>query len=121
MAMTLRLTDEEEKALISIKDSLGCSTLSGAIKHLISFHNDLTKNFDEMAQTAQVAVHERDAIKEEVATYLGAQNNLAKMVTPEWHDEVLKRLEAHEQGLSVTYSLEETKSILKEHLNELRD
>ena len=55
MAMTLRLTDEEEKALISIKNSLGCTTLTGTIKSLISFHNELTKNFDDVAQAAQAA------------------------------------------------------------------
>lgn len=121
MAMTLRLTNEEEKALISIKDSLGCTTLTGTIKSLISFHNELTKNFDEMTQAAQTAIHERDAIKEEVASYLTAQNNLTQMVTPEWHEEVVQRLEAHEQGRSVTYSREETKAMLKEHLNALRN
>lgn len=121
MALTLRLTDEEEKALISIKESLGCSTLNATIKSMISLHSELAKSLESMTQAASVAVQERDAIKEEVANYLTAQNNLTKMVTPEWHDEIVERLEAHEQGRSVTYSREETRGILKEHLNALRN
>lgn len=121
MAMTLRLTDDEEKALITIKDSLGCSTLTATIKSLITLHAELTQNLGEKLQAADVAIVERDAIKEELSNYLTAQNNLTKMVLPEWHDEVVSRLKAHEQGCSETYSREEVKVKLKEHLNALRD
>lgn len=121
MAMTLRLTDEEEKALTDIKDSLGCTTLTATIKSLITLHSELFKNLDEMTQAAGTAIHERDAIREEVANYLTAQSNLTKMVSPEWHDEVVQRLEAHEQGRSVTYSRTDVNGMLQEHLNALRD
>lgn len=121
MAMTLRLTDEEEKALIGIKDSLGCTTLSSTIKSMIALHSEWAKNLEEVTKTANTAIQERDAIKEEVATYLTAQNNLTQMVTPEWHEELVSRIDAHEQGQSVTYSRDEAKTLLKEHLNALRD
>ena len=48
------------------------------------------------------------------------QDNSTKMVNPEWHDEVIQRLEAHEQGRSVTYSRTDANAILQEHLNTLR-
>jgi len=121
MALTLRLTDEEENALINIKESLGCKTLNATIKSMIALHGGLAKRLDEMTLAANVATQERDAIKEEVATYLTAQNNLTKMISPEWHGEIVDRLDAHEQGRSVTYSREETRGILKEHLHALRN
>ncbi len=121
MAMTLRLTDDEEKALMEIKESLGCSTLTATIKSLISLHGELTQNLTEKTQVAQTAILERDAIKEEVSNYLTAQNNLTKMISPEWHDEVINRLDAHEKGRSVTNSREDAKSKFKEHLNAIRN
>ena len=44
-----------------------------------------------------------------------------KMLEPEWHTEIVKRLEAYEQGRSVTYSRMETRTILKEHLDALKN
>lgn len=121
MAMTLRLTDDEEKALTGIKEALGCTTLTSTIKSMIALHSELAKNLDAMTQAAGNAIQERDAIKEEVANYLTAQRSLEALVSPEWHDEITHRLEAHEQGRSVTYSREEVNSLLEAHLNAIRD
>ena len=121
MAMTLRLTDDEEKALMEIKESLGCSTLTATIKNLISLHGELTQSLTEKTQAAQTAILERDAIKEEVSNYVSAQNNLSKMISSEWHEEVISRLDSHEKGRSETYSREDAASLLREHLNAIRN
>ena len=53
--------------------------------------------------------------------FLKAQSNLMKTVSHEIHDELICRLKAHEQGRSETYSRDEVKSLLKEHLNTIRN
>lgn len=75
-------------------------------------NNDHTKKFNKIVHTTPISVQERDAIKERG---LNTQNDHAQMVISEWHEEVVNRLEAHGQGRSVTYSLEEAKAILSKY------
>lgn len=43
-----------------------------------------------------------------------------KKVSTQLHQEITRRIKQHEQGKSITYTLEQTKQLLKGHLRAIR-
>ena len=122
MAMTLRLNEDEQNTLDRIKEKLGCSTASATLKKLILNYEKLSEQLEKLNKNYARASQERDAIKTEVGNYFQIQQKLSDMVyAEEWHKEITRRIEKHEAGDSITYSLDEADELMQEHINAVKN
>lgn len=81
MAMTLRLTKEEEQELESLKAIFGHSTASKTLKHIISTHQELRVKLASETSKKVDALEELDQIHDEVKQYFTAETALKKRLT----------------------------------------
>lgn len=122
MAMTLRLNENEQDTLERIKEKLGCSTASATLKKLILNYEKLSEQLEKLNKNYAIATQEIDEVKTEVNHYFHIQKKLTDMVHGEaWHKEIIGRIEAHEAGHSVTYSLDKADEIMREHINAVKN
>ena len=81
MAMTLRLTEEEENELESLKAILGHSTASKTLKYMITTHQELRLKLASETSKKAKALEELDQIHNEMRQFFTAETALKKRIT----------------------------------------
>jgi len=76
---TLRLNQNEEKALLRIKEGLRLGTKSAAVKYVIMNYDGLNERYLAEKTAKNKAEAERDILKQRLSTFLNAFNELNSM------------------------------------------
>lgn len=80
MALTLRLEDQEIQQLERIKQQLGVTTATAAIKHMIFSYEQTQERLSNLLTVLNKEQREAGAIKAQMLNYFQTQEQLAKMV-----------------------------------------
>lgn len=83
MAMTLRLSEEENKALAELQEVMKCKTASSALKMMIKDHGQLLENLRLVTEQKEQAKNDLARMKTEMRTYFHTAKNLQSMISEE--------------------------------------
>ena len=80
MAMTLRLTQDETEALEQIKQRLGSSTATAALKQMIMDYENLQDRESRLSIRSSKALQEIQSLKLDITNFVAAFDKLSKSV-----------------------------------------
>ena len=80
MALTLRLEDQEIQQLERIKQQLGVSTATAAIKHMIFSYEQTQRRLDDLHHVYQQQAEETTLLKARITSYFQTRANIEEML-----------------------------------------
>lgn len=112
MALTLRLDENEQATLETIKSTMGVKTASAALKQMITEYQSMRERIDTLNNYWQSESQQRTALQTQMQQYFDAQYALAKMVGRVPNQETIDALNTPDDQLNRVSSLAELRDTI---------